>query len=463
MTSSSGDSAAPLDFHISSSCEDNGKLVLATEDCPLCCKAKRIFYCKYCIKNGNFLHSSSRCSESFIDKKLKLLTYKQEKAKAQQSIEKKLTPHLKIARMKSDIKTHNERILFLKRLIQDKKETIAEKKEKVKILTETNNEKKIRLPRYEDRVGQLKGYVKKRSNDLKEQEENLKNIRDKLMRLRKVNIKQLVQYIFPITVVKPSVSHEEDSDTVSALEDACRTAYVQGKWVFTNISSELQHCIVAPTLPSSGDYTAYSDWVAANKDGVPTSTNTIDFNPAYNISAALTYTTQLVNMLAYYLDIRLPSKLCYSEFCTSELSKEKFTKRVARLNWNVIHLCLSQNVNPSLLKAESTLGNILQLLEAAELGRTGACEIDPEATKTLEEMLRPGLEICSDSEDSEDDSEHLSYEWESVANVGLPEVEAGPAQNLASQQLSSSSVAGGLLTSTAASIVSLWRGWATNR
>jgi len=37
----------------------------------------------------------------------------------------------------------------------------------------------------------------------------------------------------------------------------------------------------------------------------------MDHNPAYNISAALTYTTQLVNVLAFYLDVRLPNKLSY--------------------------------------------------------------------------------------------------------------------------------------------------------
>lgn len=34
-------------------------------------------------------------------------------------------------------------------------------------------------------------------------------------------------------------------------------------------------------------------------------------NPAYNISAALTYTTQLVNVIAYYVNVKLPYKLSY--------------------------------------------------------------------------------------------------------------------------------------------------------
>lgn len=51
--------------------------------------------------------------------------------------------------------------------------------------------------------------------------------------------------------------------------------------------------------------------VAANKDGVPGANkeNAMHHNPAYNISAALTYATQLVNVLAYYVNVRLPYKL----------------------------------------------------------------------------------------------------------------------------------------------------------
>lgn len=53
--------------------------------------------------------------------------------------------------------------------------------------------------------------------------------------------------------------------------------------------------------------------VAENKDGVPgaNASPVIDHNPAYNITAALTYTTQLVNILGFYLDVRLPYKMTY--------------------------------------------------------------------------------------------------------------------------------------------------------
>lgn len=52
--------------------------------------------------------------------------------------------------------------------------------------------------------------------------------------------------------------------------------------------------------------------MAANKDGVPgANKENAMHNPAYNISAALTYATQLVNIIAYYVNVRLPYKLTY--------------------------------------------------------------------------------------------------------------------------------------------------------
>lgn len=140
-----------------------------------------------------------------------------------------------------------------------------------------------------------------------------------------------------ITIIIYSLCSSEDSDSAtsdiltSALADASGTSYVRGRWISEKESSlEIHHCIVEPTLPATGDYGAYSLWgnciftltillyininvlhlVAANKDGVPgANKENAMHNPAYNISAALTYATQLVNVLAYYVNVRLPYKL----------------------------------------------------------------------------------------------------------------------------------------------------------
>ncbi|KAH0815586.1 hypothetical protein GEV33_007205 [Tenebrio molitor] len=52
--------------------------------------------------------------------------------------------------------------------------------------------------------------------------------------------------------------------------------------------------------------------VAKNKDAVPVNPpDLVEHNPAYNISAALTYTAQLINVLAFYFNVRLPYRMVY--------------------------------------------------------------------------------------------------------------------------------------------------------
>lgn len=68
-----------------------------------------------------------------------------------------------------------------------------------------------------------------------------------------------------IRIFSSLYSNEEESghsDVVTcALADASGTSYVRGKWINdTENSLEVQHRIVAPTLPGSGDYNAYLLW-----------------------------------------------------------------------------------------------------------------------------------------------------------------------------------------------------------
>lgn len=64
-----------------------------------------------------------------------------------------------------------------------------------------------------------------------------------------------------------SLCSSEDSDSTtsdivtSALADASGTSYVRGRWISEKENSlEIHHCIVEPTLPATGDYSAYSLW-----------------------------------------------------------------------------------------------------------------------------------------------------------------------------------------------------------
>lgn len=145
--------------------------------------------------------------------------------------------------------------------------------------------------------------------------------------------------------------------TVSALAEARHTAYIRGRWVYSDSDGELQYQIVEPTLPSNGDYSAYIMWgtlstylylvsslaqttflsylhwcnVLIHVDIYSTYQHTLllllvsdsesasrspdaemnQRNPAYTISSALSHTCQFVSVLAFYLDVILPRKQCY--------------------------------------------------------------------------------------------------------------------------------------------------------
>ncbi|KZC11185.1 PREDICTED: beclin 1-associated autophagy-related key regulator [Dufourea novaeangliae] len=476
-SSSDGSCTAPADFQLSSELEDvSSRLSVNLLKCQLCHNSRRIFYCRQCIQNGDFIHSTSVYSERFADKQLRLLRLKAARAQLEEKCVKALEKHKQRDKLICDINTCKERVRILQSLVNETRQSINRGNQRLNVLKDVNSQLALRLPRHEERVEKLHRYVTGLRAKQEKQKEAVDRKRQQLKKVIRTAAKQLIQYIFPLSKVQPNrslCSSEEDtsSDVVTcALADACGTSYVRGRWINdTDNSSEVQHRIIAPTLPGTGDYSAYSLWVAANKDGVPgANKETAMHNPAYNISAALTYATQLVNIIAYYVNVRLPYKLAYGEFCGNEMSDQKFARKVARLNSNVLHLCFTQNTNIAVLHPMHTLQNLMHLLntEISDLGRIGPMEVDPNIVTQLHSQLVPDLENSDDSA-SDEEEDAFNWEWEAVPNVACPEMAVPIPGAMISQQSSSmqvnQSVAGGLVTSAAASIASIWRGWTTNK
>lgn len=475
-SSSDGSCTAPADFQLSESEDASSRLSVNLLKCPLCHNRRRIFYCRQCIQNGDFIHSTSVYSERFADKQLRLFRLKAARAQLEEKCMKALEKHKQKDKLICDINTCKERVRLLQLLVNETRQSINRGNQRLNILKDVNSQLALRLPRHEERVEKLHRYVNGLCIKQEKQKEAVDRKRQQLKKVIRTAAKQLIQYIFPLSQVQPSrslCSSEEDANTdvvTCALADASGTSYVRGKWINdTENISEIQHRIVTPTLPGSGDYSAYSLWVAANKDGVPgANKENAMHNPAYNISAALTYATQLVNIIAYYVNVRLPYKLAYGEFCGNEMSDQKFARKVARLNSNVLHLCFTQNTDIAFLHPMHTLQNLMHLLntEISDLGRIGPMEIDPNVIAQLYSQLIPDLENSDDSA-SDEEEDAFNWEWEAVPNVACPEMTVPIPGSMVSQQSSSmqvnQSVAGGLVTSAAASIASIWRGWTTNK
>ncbi|KAB0803853.1 hypothetical protein PPYR_00823 [Photinus pyralis] len=463
-TSSSDESlTAPKDFHLSSSLDSGSRNSPIPQKCPLCWNFRKKFYCRECIYNGEFCHSNS--TERYIDKKLRL----REIVAAKKSYENTCLPLLEkrqdLDELSSSIRHKREWIRILQNAVKEKKERQVLLKNELIDIRHKNEKMSKSLPKYEEKVEELGCYVEGKEEKIKKAKMELEKKQRDLKQLTRVRIKQLIEYIFPITLVQPKIEIESSSsDMVSALAEATHTTYISDRWVYTDNSGELQHCIVAPTLPGTGNYSAYNVWVVQNKDSVPSShsTTAVEHNSAYNISAALTYTAQLVNVLAFYLDIRLLHKMSYSDLCGSDMKEQTFARRVARLNANILQLCFSQSTNLESLHSAHTLHNIMQLIDPSlsDLGRKGPVEVDAQMANSLEEQLTPDL-YTSETSDSEE-CDALPNEWEAVPHVQCPEVPAGaviaPTTQMTTTQ-QASSMAGGLVVSAAASIASIWRGW----
>jgi len=321
--------------------------------------------------------------------------------------------------------------------------------------------------------------VEKNDNLRKRSQEQM----EELKQTRRTYIEKLVKYIFPISqlMVNPSPLYElqrekQESrkasseslqmDTINEIAEAIRTAYVKGRWKQQESSGELQYIIVAPTLPSNGNYQEYCDWIIHNKDGTINtgmaggndSSSNVAHNGAYRIAAGLTYVAQLAQALSFYLDVRLPHKVSYSDFCTMGLNEKQFLKKVARLNMNVIYLCYNQNVQMKNVQPTHTMENVFQLLDErnTELGRTGA--VSDTSERFVDSIMHSFTELFDDEEHSDtdddefDDSTHK--DWENVAN-NIPILEI--AQSAMTPQ-QSASMAGTIIHNVAHSL-SFWRGW----
>jgi len=325
---------------------------------------------------------------------------------------------------------------------------------------------------------------------LKRFHEEVQKRQETLKRGTRSRIIQLRQHVFPIEEFsegsrRPEAKgmfgsqteswSDEDDETVRSLMVAQSNYWSKPDDLVSSFGT--CHTITGPngpTLPSSGDYSAYNMWADRSQTAGPSSTTR---NPAHCIAAALTYTTQFVNLIAYYVDLRLPHRLSYSEFANGNLSNGKFSRKVAKLNANVIHLCSSQGIHATSLQPRKTISNILLMFdpEQSDLGRRGPFEVALQLAKSMEDSLEKDLVICEEGPPDSDSEWSVPSDWETINRAavyeefGLHEMnkatELVPSPTISfmmadssiiSRSQSANSLAGtGLLSS----FTSLFRGW----
>lgn len=151
--------------------------------------------------------------------------------------------------------------------------------------------------------------------------------------------------------------------------------------------------------------------------------------------------------------------LFFSEFFSSDLNESQFLQKVAKLNANILYLCLSQNIDSELLHPRHTVKNLLHLLHSSNcLGIRSAlnlysnkmfkfCEwieyfrnrpivISNDFFEFIEDILMEDMFLIDETEveesmnDQNDENLIIEYDW--VEN-NLPDLQL----NLSTQVLNS--------------------------
>lgn len=461
-------SLAPEEFHISTGLEEEmcGTVTRGLDEdlrvlrCPLCKLHKSSFFCESCFRNGDLRHTKATgIYEDDYSKKVADLTRLQDRLQTlNTACERTMAKSVQFETIKQQIDKRRFRVECLRAIVEEKKREVARKKQLSIEFLQRTKELKRTIPRYHCKVQEMEDYVLNKKNNLGRKLTERTMLERNVRTVARQCVQKLVKFIFPIERVSNAESQTSPwcPSTAKELAEATRTAYVEGHWVLQDSSGsgtstgtvpsptgivpysassssfssssksgsvvDVQYVIVAPSLPSDGNYRAYGEWFMKNRDTLP-NTPTVDKdvrineNPAFRMLGALTYTAHFIQVLGYYLDVRFPFKVSASDFCTGFLSDAKFHKRVTRLNANIVHLLYTQGLKLNDIQPAQSLKNLAVLLQVIERGEDRVQRfVDPSNVNfnLIDEHFSPILltDSCTDTdEDGEMEEEGIINLW----------------------------------------------------
>ncbi|KAK3741278.1 hypothetical protein QZH41_012580 [Actinostola sp. cb2023] len=465
---------------------------LLYEPCSLCMRKSKNFTCETCLLKGDFSKSKIKHSEiSYCELLRKYENLKRLKLAFQTRIVEMLEKRKHLHELDEKILIKREKIQCLHQVLHGLQEACSLDMLQLNSLRDSNSQKREQLGVNVEKVNKTVQVTEQCRTKLADDRQGLEDVFNKLCELRKKSMSRTQQYLFPVEAIPVypvmgtppphdiSISVEldtskdievEDIEThesvESALAEATRTSYVEGRWISREDEVNIEYSIVDSTciLHGNSDYSAYCDWVKMHRYGSRGADEEIGLrNPVFAICAGLTHTTQLLELLAYYFDVILPKRLSYSEFCHNELSKSEFRNAVGRLNANVLHLCFTQHVDATLLYSDRPLHNLYALLNSSSIGRIGPFECHPEHLLISTDQDKSHDSDVEDAANSESDTD-----WETLPKaVDVPEDLPTSIRTSTKTSMTSSSAhdeedsgggggAASLVTSAAASVAALW-------
>lgn len=456
-----------------------------TQTCPLCGIKKKRFTCTSCVQSGDFRHSNERCLERYAEKFRKFEILKRLKNEYEKRALDVIRKQENTEKLNYELISCRQKVLLLKLVVKEATLDTESASQTLKELREWNDKTQMRQMEHSEQLRRKAKQLLQFQTGLGKMKQELECITEKLCEARRVSISQIQKYLFAIQVnpvlqeldVPPPRDTEEDiqcdiesenndGNRESELAEATRTSYIEGRWVSEEEDVRMVYSINGACLPGNGDYSSYHEWVKARRNGSRELASDEEISlktPAFRMTAALTHACQMLKLMAFYLDVILPKRISYSEFCQRELSKKDFKSAVDRLNTNVLHLCFTQHVEPSLLHPRRTLHNLYTCLNSLHLGRGGPFECHPELIPISSEK------DDSDSSDqnysaSEDANSESDAEWENLPANLVHTTDSSTHQGTMSQSKSSESsqktdepaTAASLVSSAAASVAALW-------
>lgn len=301
----------------------------------------------------------------------------------------------------------------------------------------------------------------------------LESLRERVGVQVREQIRVLSTCIFPIEM-RSSSREPELEGALAELEEACRTNYIRGRWVYSSHSVDATYSIGEPCLSADGNYGHLLEWVQQRQDSQQQTALAAGADEsshrAFEAAAGLMHLAQMIKVLAFYLDLKLPYALCFSEFAIETLTEEGLRNKVARLNANVVFMCASQRVDSLQIRPKQAMRNVLSLIDVVkrDTPRSAGFEMSSELALSVEDALTQHLclfDVHAEMEllgrsGAERERDSPDDDWEAVASMGPSDLSHAGMHNFSSATGSvisrNRSASVSLLSSAAAFVNNFW-------
>lgn len=435
----------------------NSPSTIAALPCFTCCLLKKCgFFCLSCVQLGKFTSSKSLSplKFTFSEKKYEYLHLQNEKNSLNSSIGIMLRNKIAKDILQEKVNQVTKRNIMLKEKLIEMTRELKLKKDQLVDLKPLQDQTNNSMRRKREKMSFAKEWTGKLRIKLRTKSDDLKKIQDSIRQVTWNLAVDLRKSIFNIDLYDDThdgLNQSSDLDSRMPLLNCLNSMDVTSTLKQVNAWSYhgRRYTIVEPWIyGTNGDLAMYDNWMNEHRDDFSSTNSVMDVtsgndggNDALRVTASLTYLNHMIDIMAKLLDLKLPRKLQLNEFyhgnetsySGSNLNQMKF--RLAKLNVNIVYLCLSQNLDSNLVASQirSPLSSFIDLLNPsfdADLGRRGPLSVDSleiidkiienEFTNDLSLLHEPFYYPNSaDYLDMTNDPEDLGFETISASAIDL--------------------------------------------